>query len=153
MDIRKASPKDAARLTQIALAAKAYWGYPASWMALWQDVLMITPEFITTAEVYTAVLESEIIGFYSLVGTGEKLTLNDLWVLPDAIGRGIGRALFEHARHCAETLGAATLEIEADPNAEGFYQHMGAHRIGEHISEIEGQSRVLPVFHLALRNS
>jgi len=36
------------------------------------------------------------------------------------------------------------LEISADPNAEGFYERMGATRIGEVRSEIEGQPRVLP---------
>ena len=36
------------------------------------------------------------------------------------------------------------MEIESDPNAEGFYKHMGAVRIGVVRSEIEGQPRVLP---------
>jgi hypothetical protein len=36
------------------------------------------------------------------------------------------------------------VEISADPNAEGFYQHMGAARVSEVTSEIEGQPRVLP---------
>ncbi|MEP7289148.1 MAG: GNAT family N-acetyltransferase [Chloroflexota bacterium] len=153
MDIRKAKPKDAARLTQIAFAAKAYWGYPASWIALWRDTLTITPEYIATVEVYTAVVGGEIVGFYALIGAGEKLTLNDLWVLPEMIGQGIGRVLFEHACHHAKTLGAEILEIEADPNTEGFYQHMGAQRVGEHLSEIEGQPRILPVFHLRWQTS
>jgi len=42
------------------------------------------------------------------------------------------------------------LEISADPNAEGFYRHMGAVRIGEIRSEIEGQPRVLPRMKLEL---
>ena len=37
------------------------------------------------------------------------------------------------------------LEIESDPNAEGFYQRMGAHRIGVNIKELDGQRRKLPV--------
>ena len=46
-------------------------------------------------------------------------------------------------QHAAgETLTA--VEILADPNAEGFYRKMGAHRIGELVSEIDGQPRTLP---------
>jgi hypothetical protein len=36
------------------------------------------------------------------------------------------------------------IEIVSDPNAEGFYRKMGAHRIGESVSEIDGQPRRLP---------
>jgi hypothetical protein len=36
------------------------------------------------------------------------------------------------------------LELSADPNAEGFYQRMGARRIGEVPAEMEGQPRILP---------
>ena len=36
------------------------------------------------------------------------------------------------------------VEIVSDPNAEGFYRKMGAYRVGETISEIDGQPRILP---------
>ena len=42
------------------------------------------------------------------------------------------------------------MEIEADPNAEGFYLRMGARRVGENVYEIEGQRRVLPLMQLDL---
>ena len=60
------------------------------------------------------------------------------------MGRGIGRALFEHAVEQARRLGSHALKIESDPNAEGFYKRMGAHRVGETITAIDGQRRELP---------
>jgi hypothetical protein len=36
------------------------------------------------------------------------------------------------------------VEISAEPNAEGFYQKMGARRIGEVTSEVLGKTRHLP---------
>ena len=57
---------------------------------------------------------------------------------------GVGRALFNQIAERATALDAKTLELSADPNAEGFYQRMGATRIGEVRSEIEGQPRILP---------
>lgn len=61
------------------------------------------------------------------------------------MGKGIGRALFTHAAMRAAALGAHCLTIEADPNAEPFYRHLGAVRIGSTTSEIEGQQRELPL--------
>ena len=60
------------------------------------------------------------------------------------MGTGVGRALFLHVKERAKTLKVPALEISSDPNAEGFYKRMGATRIGEVRSEIEGQPRVLP---------
>ncbi len=45
----------------------------------------------------------------------------------------------------AASRGAESVEIEADPNAEGFYLRMGARRVGENVYEIEGHRRLLPL--------
>jgi hypothetical protein len=44
----------------------------------------------------------------------------------------------------ASSLSVAALGITADPNAEGFYQHMGVIRLGTAESEIDGKPRLLP---------
>ena len=61
------------------------------------------------------------------------------------MGTGVGRALFDHAMKTAAAAGAAAVKIEADPHAEGFYERMGARRIGEEVYELDGQRRVLPL--------
>jgi GNAT superfamily N-acetyltransferase len=138
-------PDDADALTRIAFAAKSYWGYPERWIEQWQEALTITPGFISDNEVYAAVFEGEMGGFYALVERGREVELEHLWVSPEHIGAGIGRALFDHAVRRAAALGATTLSIEADPNAEGFYRRMGAERVGENVYDIGGQKRVLPL--------
>ena len=67
-----------------------------------------------------------------------------MWIKPEHMGVGVGRTLLLHAKDRAVNLKVSALELSADPNAEGFYQRMGATRIGEVRSEIEGQPRVLP---------
>jgi ribosomal protein S18 acetylase RimI-like enzyme len=145
VEIVRAEPDDADALTRIAFAAKSYWGYPERWIEQWQEALTITPEFISDNEVYGAVFEEEIAGFYALVARDREVELEHLWVLPEHIGAGIGRALFDHAVRRAAALGVTTLSIEADPNAEGFYRRMGARRVGENVYEIEGHRRELPL--------
>ena len=118
VEIVRAGPDDADALTRIAFAAKSYWGYPERWIEQWQEALTITPEFISENEVYAAVFKGELGGFYALVERGREVELEHLWVLPEHIGAGIGGALFDHAVRRATALGATTLSIEADPNAE-----------------------------------
>jgi GNAT superfamily N-acetyltransferase len=151
VEIRRAAPEDAEALSRIAFAAKAHWEYPERWMERWREGLTIAPGFVEGNEVYAAVAEGEPAGFYALVGRGTRIELEHLWVLPEHMGTGVGRALFGHALQKAAALGAETLGIEADPNAEGFYRRMGARRVGEISYELDGRKRVLPLLAMDLR--
>jgi GNAT superfamily N-acetyltransferase len=143
--IVRVKPEDAATLTAIAFAAKRHWGYPERWIDSWREELTVSPEFIAANETYSAIVDCRAVGFYALGRKGDKLELLRLWVLPDAMGRGIGRTLFMHCIERARVLGGQEIEIESDPNAEGFYQRMGARRFGASISELDGQHRELPI--------
>jgi len=68
-----------------------------------------------------------------------------LFVEPDCVGQGIGRALWQHALAIAAGLGHRTLTVVADPNAAGFYRRMGAEPAGGQASDLE-PGRILPVF-------
>ncbi|CAN5723714.1 GNAT family N-acetyltransferase [soil metagenome] len=131
-------------MTQIAHDAKRHWGYPEHWIQHWQEDLTISSEFISNNQVYVAESEGEIIGFYALVGGAEQAELEHMWVAPKHIGTGVGKELFIHAMQIAAGENVSEVEISADPNAEGFYQRMGASRIGEVTSEIDGQARRVP---------
>jgi GNAT superfamily N-acetyltransferase len=144
IQIRRASPDEAALLTEIAHAAKRHWGYPENWIQHWKADLTITPEFIANNEVYVAVKGEEIAGCCALAINESVAELEHMWIRPEQIGTGVGRALFMHVKERAANLKLRALEISADPNAEGFYELMGATRIGEVRSEIEGKPRVLP---------
>lgn len=144
MTIRSASPEDAPTLTTIALDAKRHWGYPEHWIKHWESDLTISSDFIRDNHVYVAEDDGEIRGFYALCITGDKAELEHLWVTPAMIGTGIGKELFLDAMERAAKLNVDAVEIASDPNAAGFYKHMGAKQIGEIDSTIEGQPRKLP---------
>ena len=144
IQIRRAMPEEAAVLTEIAHAAKRHWGYPENWIEHWKGDLTITRDFISNHEVYVAVTDKEIAGCCALVVKDSQAELEHMWIRPQYMGAGYGKALFVHVMQRAATLSAPAVELSADPNAEGFYKHMGATRIGEVRSEIEGQPRVLP---------
>lgn len=150
ISIRRVYSEEADNLTGIALAAKAHWGYPEKWMKLWTPQLTFTPEYFEENESWAAELDDEPVAFYTLLDKNGIAWIENLWVLPVSIGKGLGRQLFEHAVELARQRGYKILQLEADPNARGFYEKMGMHMIGERHSEVDGQPRILPVMEMEL---
>jgi GNAT superfamily N-acetyltransferase len=147
LTIRRAVPSETAQLREIAIASKRYWGYPDDWMARWAELIAIPPAYLERNEVYVAELQGQTIGFLALVLRDRECELDHLWLLPEHIGKGLGRRLFEHARDRAKELGAVRLVLEAEPPAAGFYERMGARRIGENLTAM---GRLAPIMHLEL---
>ena len=148
LKIIRATPDRSRTLSAIAFDAKRYWGYPERWLELWAPLLTITPEFIRTHDTFTVELDGTAVGFYALSFGPERASLEHLWVLPQAMGRGVGAGLFRHALKRCRAAGARVLEIESDPYAQGFYEHMGAHKVGEVRADVDGQPRSLPVLEI-----
>jgi ribosomal protein S18 acetylase RimI-like enzyme len=151
MQIRRARALEADELTRIARASKSYWKYPESWLAAWENDLTVTPDFVFWNEVFAATAGDEIIGFYALVSEDGQFRLEHLWIKPEFIGGGIGRELLRHAVNLAITLNAEAIEIVSDPHAAEFYEKMGARRVGEEITEIDGRPRILPRLRIATK--
>jgi ribosomal protein S18 acetylase RimI-like enzyme len=148
--IRRAVPEEANDLSKIAFSAKAYWGYPKRWLEIWKPQLTFHPEDFEEKEGWVAVDDEKPFGFYILQEKAGYVWLEDLWVLPEFIGRGIGKMLFLHAVELSLQRGYKNLRLEADPHAFGFYQKMGMHKIGEKHSEVDGQPRILPIMEIEL---
>jgi len=144
--LRAARPAETARLTAIALAAKAHWGYPAAWLELWRPSLTFDAELLARAWVRVAELDGALRGVVALGGEPPAVELTHLWVDPPAMGRGLGRRLLSAAVAEARRRGAARLTIVADPHAVAFYERLGARTIGEEPSSPAG--RMLPLMAL-----
>ncbi len=139
--LRPARPGEAAALSAIAHAAKAHWGYPAEWLALWRDGLTVTePELVANWAV-VAERGSDTVGFAMVERVDGLAELIHCWVLPGTMGQGLGRQLLAAAR---QHLGRSEpLLIAAEPKAEAFYHRFGARTIGVLPSQPEG--RQLPL--------
>jgi GNAT superfamily N-acetyltransferase len=144
-EIRRTLPGHAAVLTRLAHASKAHWGYPAAWLRHWSPQLTFTADYIRDRPVY-ALFEGEVVlACHAVAVPADAAELEHFWVSPDAMGRGLGRRLFEHAVATARAGGAVCLEIDSDPHALGFYLNMGAREIGRTPAPMEGDpERYLP---------
>ena len=145
MKIVFARREDAAALTAIAFAAKRHWGYPDSWMQHWTTALTLSDDYVAAHPTFVAVIDGSPAGFCAVQFRADEAQLDHLWVLPAAMRRGIGSALFARAEQAARERGARRLTIVGDPHAEGFYLKMGARVYGRELAAIDGVERFLPL--------
>jgi len=150
ISIRTVNPEEAEKLTQIALDAKRHWGYPEHWIETWTPQLTFDARYFEENESWTADVDGHPVAFYTLLDKMEMAWLENLWVMPAYIGKGVGRKLFLHALELARSRGYKMLQLEADPNAAGFYEKMKMYKIGERQYEMDGQSRRLPLMEIKL---
>lgn len=145
MEIRPAHESEAERLSALALRSKAHWGYPAEVLEGWRGDLGVSVADFRDHRIFVAVEERELLGFYSLRPDDSAWELDNLWVVPEYMRRGIGRALLAHAMETALRGGASEIVVDADPHAERFYLDHGADRRGAVPARIPGQpDRVRP---------
>ncbi len=140
--VRAARLSEVDRLTEIAMAAKAHWGYPAAWLELWRPSLTFDTELLAREWVRVAELGGAVRGVVALADARPDVELSHLWIDPAVLGRGLGRLLLDAAVAEARRQGAARITIVSDPSAVAFYEHMGARVVGEEPGEPEG--RMLP---------
>ena len=149
--IRAAREEEAALLSSLAMESKAHWGYSRRQLGAWRDELTFTVATLRSSITQVAEVEGQVAGVYSLEPSPTDWSLEHFWVAPRHMGRGIGRALLEHAARKAGEGGAAGLAIDSDPGAEPFYLACGARRVGELAAPIEGEpERVRPQLYLSL---
>lgn len=145
---RRASPDKAEGLTELTLESKAHWGYDAEFMDLARPSLTVTPEYLESNECWVAEVDGATLGWFSLVPIADGLLLDNFFVAPSHIGSGVGRLMWDEAVRRAEAAGVGRMTLEADPNAAGFYERMGARRIGSVRAPDTG--RELPLYEMKL---
>ena len=136
-------------LSDLCMRSKAVWGYDEKFMQACRAELTLAPGDMHTSRIRVADADGVVVGVAQVSATDGIACLEKLFVEPSRLRTGAGRELFAWARRVAHELGAATLVIDADPGAAGFYRRMGARDAGVAPSEsIPG--RFLPRFVLDL---
>ena len=156
MIFRNALPEEASKLTELTLESKKYWGYSDELMIIWTDELTIHSEYIEKNMVLLAEDNKQILGYISIIehASNQIVTvdewqvtggffLDNLFVLPSHIRKGIGERLVNIAISWCKEKQIKNLYVYSDPNAKAFYERMGAVCLGEVATS--GGSRPLPL--------
>lgn len=126
--IRRAARTEADHLTELAMRAKASWGYDAQFMAQCRAELTLTPETVDAWTIWVAERDGRIAGMVALAERGE---VEDFMVDPDFQGLGVGRALMDTLIAECRRRGLASIGLDADPNAETIYLKLGFVTVGQ----------------------
>ncbi|MDU9405474.1 acetyltransferase [Pseudomonas sp. zfem004] len=143
MIIRQASHADHPQLLNIwlrSVRATHHFLQPSDIEALLPQLRDV---YLPAVELWVAVNAEDCpLGF---IGLNEN-HVEMLFIEPDLRGKGIGRALLEHARSSRNQL---SVDVnEQNPEAVGFYLHYGFVQTGR--SPLDGEGRPFPLLHLSL---
>lgn len=149
--VRRATPEENDLLKQITVRSRAIWGYDAARFRAWAERLDFSPEEWRDVEPYVAEIDGHPVGWAALKQPLNALcVLEELWVEPESMRRGVGAQLFRFAVKRARELGAHTLEWASEPGAVGFYEKMGGRHVRDDVSGSFGHR--LPVMSFDLNS-
>jgi GNAT superfamily N-acetyltransferase len=130
--IRDARRDEAAVLEALQRRSSDVWEQYREQLAAHPDVIELPQAFIDSGWVRVGADEDDTPFGFSVVipddGTADELDW--LFVEPEHMGRGVGRALVEDAVTRSSARGANALEVTAGP-AQGFYERTGFRVIGD----------------------
>lgn len=149
MTIKEAIPNDHKILTEITKKSKAYWGYSDEQIEIWSEFLMVTKEYIETKSVYNLIVDDQIIGYYSFFHESENtIKLDNLFVLPNFIGKGFGKMLLNDFFIRLKNIDVEKVILNSEPNSEEFYKKFGFVKVGQIETSIK--DRYLPIMELLI---
>ena len=148
MHIIPAHFSDAKAITELTLRSKNYWNYGEAQIEAWYEELEVSEAFIHSNAVYKLLAHDKIAGFYAYTLESHSAVLEFLFIAPEYIGKGIGKALMNHFLQEMHLHKVSVITLDADRHAEGFYQKFGFVTVEQRPSTIAG--RYLPIMQLDL---
>lgn len=144
VQLRPARPDEADSLSELCARSKAVWGYDEAFMKAVTPHLRVRDEAIRAGCATVAESDQgEVLGVCQIDPGSKHGTLDLLFISPTAIGLGVGKLLFEHAKDLLRARGETVMTILSDPYAEQAYLHMGAKRVAMRPSDVF-EGRELP---------
>ena len=131
LTIRAPTFNELSGLSDLCFRSKAVWGYDEKFMEAFRGELSFEPRDLDLTPIAVAEHDGKLIGVAQLKVVDDEADLLKLFVDPNALRSGTGKALLAWATDVARKLGATRLTIEADPDAAPFYRRMGAYDVGQ----------------------
>ena len=131
--IRDARPDEAYALESLQRRASDVWEEYRAQLASHPDAIAPPHRAIAEGRVRVAVDASgRRLGFSVVLPVKDgRCELDDLFVEPDSMRRGVGRLLVRDLAGRAVAAGASYVDVVANPNALGFYSRLGFEVTGQ----------------------
>lgn len=130
-EIKTAEIRDLDAINQLLRLSKSYWGYDEAFINKFMEKLRITPNHFEKSTIFLLHVDNELAGFYNfLINEGDVLELDNFFIHPNHIGKGLGRKLWDACCKTSKKFGKTEFIIWSDPHAGHFYLRMGCEKIG-----------------------
>jgi len=123
--IRAAGPDDMAALRDVFRRSSLSNDDDRMNLLAHPEVLELSDEGVTDGRMRVAEADGRVIGFATWLGTGDVTEIEDLFVDPDSMRRGVGRALVQDLVGLARQRGVRRVEVTGNPHARAFYEAVG----------------------------
>ena len=125
LSIRTAAPSDLDVLRDVRARASLSNEGDREMLLANPDTLEFEGEGIAAGRTRVAVVDDRVVGFSTVIVTNDVDDLDDLFVDPDFMRRGVGLALIDDVIERARARGARYLEVTANDHALAFYAAAG----------------------------
>jgi len=123
--IRLGTPADLAPATDVYRRASLSDASYRDDLLAHPEYLILAPDGLTQARTYIAEEEGCVVGFATWIRTESGIELEDLFVDPDWMRRGIATALVRRIADVVRAQNVERLHVTANPDALEFYQAVG----------------------------
>jgi GNAT superfamily N-acetyltransferase len=123
--IRDAAPADLGALRDVFRGSSLSNDGDRANLLAHPDALELPDLAVRQGRTRAAVDDGAIIGFATWLGTGEVIEIEDLFVTPERMRQGAGRALVLDLIALARGQGARRVEVTANQHALAFYAAVG----------------------------
>jgi GNAT superfamily N-acetyltransferase len=89
------------------------------------EALVFAPTAVLEQRTRVAEVDGCVVGFVTTCDADDCIELEDLFVDPDWMRRGVGRALLDDIVASLPAVGSLPLEVTANPHALAFYRAVG----------------------------
>ena len=110
--------------------------------------LILRPEGLAEGRTYVAAEDGSLVGFATWIEADGTIELEDLFVHPGWMRRGIATALVNRIAGVLRARGVQRLEVTANPHALGFYNAAGFIDCGVAETDFGAAPRMVLAIHL-----
>jgi N-acetylglutamate synthase-like GNAT family acetyltransferase len=136
-----------AAINALVARSKAHWSWPEGYLERSLPLHTLAPTYLRHNYCFEVLgADGELLAFFAVVASDERVVLDNLWVEPELIGRGIGRSACEYIVRLAREHGWRKLWVLPDPPAEGFYRKTGFVDTGERVPSRIPEGPVFSVY-------
>jgi len=123
--VRQGVPADLPALTNVFVRASLSNRGDREALLAHPEALVMEPDGVAEGRTRVATQTDDIVGFATTVLLDGALDLQDLFVDPDWMRHGIGRALVRDTADIARRRGIESVVVTANPHAMAFYEAVG----------------------------